>query len=156
MSSPRWRGARTRGQWPGPAEGPSWDRTEVARRRHVGPHSESHPSPINTAPLAHDNHSSLLHTRSPADTWDVSLLKISVCCLMLPAHQRDHRRKYIPVPDAPRSGYRKPDGQQLCRTSMRQRDVHRLRTTMQRLIHSETNHQCQLLIRQQDSDQSPS
>ena len=88
-----------------------------------------------------------------AGTWDVSTHKTSACCLMLPAHQRDHRRQYTPVPDAPGSGHRKPDRQHLCRTSMRQRDIHHLRTTVQRLIHSEANRQRQFADSSTDSYQ---
>jgi len=98
MSSPCRRGAHTRGQRSGPAEGPPRNRTEVARRRHVGTHSESHPSPRNTAPLASDNHISLLRIHSPAGTWDVSPLKFSVCCLMLPAHKTRPQKKILPGP----------------------------------------------------------
>jgi len=52
-----------------------------------------------------------------AGTWDVSTHITSACCLMLPAHQRDHRRQYTPVPDAPRSGSSKPDSHRLCGTT---------------------------------------
>ena len=76
-----------------------------------------------------------------------------LCCRRT---KRGHRRKYSPVPNASSSGFRKPNRQRLCGTTMRQRDVHHQRTTVQRLIHTKTNHKRQLLIRQQDSDQNPS
>jgi len=146
---PCWRGARTRGQRPGPTEGPSWDSTEAARRRHVRPYPDNRPSPWDIAQLARDDHSSLLRARSPAGIGDVSTHETSACCLMLPAHPRDYRGQYTPVPDAPRPRHRKSDRQRLCRTPVRQRDIHRLRTTVQRLAHSEANRQSQLLTHQQ-------
>ena len=124
-------------------------------RRHAGAHPGGHPPARNTVPLAPDNHSSLLRTHSPAGTRDVSPVEISVCCLMLPAHRQGHRRQYTPVPNAPRSGFRKPDSHRLCRTTMQQCNVRRLHTAAQRLIHSRTNRQCQFADSSTHSNQGP-
>ena len=62
---------------------------------------------------------------------------------MLPAHRQGHGRCHTPVPNVPRSVFRKPDSHCLCGTTMRQYNFRRLRTAVQRLIHSETKHQRQ-------------
>ena len=60
---------------------------------------------------------SLRRARSIAGAGDVSTHETPACCLMLPAHQRVHRRQYTPVPGTPCFGSSSPDGQRICRAT---------------------------------------